>query len=297
MNNLNESIKYTLDKKTHQLTKLEKSFWLESHQDIEGFLQGKESDTSMSMGLEYLSTWYTWQFNHSFLTKNQVDNIQLAYATQYGIEANKVKYFIGEAFPTYGRAIQFTEAIKHCAQALIMGWDELAKNYLNLLIKMLYGKQYKGRVYESHAWFMLELLCQWAGITLDEERVQCTDGCGKYNLAMNEEPWDTKDSAHFAELMDELAEYHIRQSDEYERKYESDPEFTSADYFIFAIELVLILAIRRRMGLPEYEPSNDLMKLAINQLPNEIVPIPKIEIIEQCKAKIRADNPTIDFEI
>lgn len=297
MKNLEDSIQYTLDKKKYQLSNLKASFLDDSNQAIENFINDNGKLSSALISLEYLPTWYLWLFNENFLSNSACDYNLLAQSTTFAIEANNVNYFFGKKIATYTSATQFTEAIKHCAQALIMGWDELAKNYLNLLIKMLYGKQYKGRVYESHAWFMLELLCQWAGVTLDEERVQCTDGYGKYNLAMNEEPWDTKDSAHFAELMDELAEYHIRQSDEYERKYESDPEFTSADYFVFAIELVLILAIRRRMGLPEYEPSNDLMKLAINQLPNEIVPIPKIEIIEQCKAKIRADNPTIDFEI
>ena len=297
MENLNKSIDYTKQKKEHQITKLESSFYLDSFKQLEAFLN---SDGRMiqrvGSSFGYLSIWYIWQFNHEFVSEKQVNTGLLAQSTVFAMESNNADDFLGKKVATYDCAIQFTDAIKHCAQALLLGWDDKAQTYLQLLIKMLYGKQYKGRIpYSLHPWYMLELLCKWQGIPLDYEQLKRPESLGVYDIALQN--WDTQDEVLLNQIIDKMSEYHIKESDEYEHDDRRDADFTSANYFIFAIEIVLWLAIRKRLGLKDYVPNNELMKLAINQLPVEAVSIPTIDIIEQCKAKIRADNPTIDFEI
>mgnify|MGYP003596826478 CR=1 FL=1 len=299
MKNLSESIEYTKEKKYHQITKLE-SHYSGSLKDLNLFLNGEKPITRVGSSFEYLSYWYLWQFNYQFTSKYQVDFSLLSQSTTFAIESNNVDFFLGKKIPAVDFAIPFTDAIKHCGQAIILGWDDEGKAYLNLLLKMLYGKQYKGwHEYTLHPWFMLELLCKWQGIELERDRLKMPKSLDVYQVALDH--WDTTDESVLHDAIKQMAEYHIAESDEYvttdEYGGEDSAQFDNADYFVFAVEIVLWLAIRQRLGLKDYQPDNELMKLAINQLPVESVPIPKIEIIEQCKAKIQAENPTIAFEM
>ncbi|KGN91079.1 hypothetical protein HQ45_00820, partial [Porphyromonas crevioricanis] len=73
-----------------------------------------------------------------------VEENSFSISTYIAIEANNWYFSLGKIFGRYKRSIEFHKAIKHMAQALLLGWDELAINYGRLLIRMLYGKQYEG---------------------------------------------------------------------------------------------------------------------------------------------------------
>lgn len=294
MKNLIESKEYTIGKKTEQIGRLH-SHYSQSIEEIQEFLDGKKSAVAVTSGLEYLSVWYHWSFIEKYLKENKVDYELLSKSTLFGIESNNVRYFLGKKVETYKQAVQFDKAIKHLAQGLLLGWEEIAIKYGNVLIAMLYGKQYNGwNAAYKHVWFMLELFCKWQGIELDKSRLNFPADLGLYSKAL--EHWDTKDLNLLTQLVDELSIFHIEQSDEDEYK-DRTPDFASSDYFVFAIEIVLWLNIRTRLGLPEYQPSNDLMKLTINRW--QITPhlLPQIELIKESKYKLLQDYPGVDFEI
>ncbi|WP_160139611.1 hypothetical protein [Chryseobacterium sp. c4a] len=294
MKNLIESKEYTIGKKTEQIGRLQ-SHYSQSIAEIQEFLDGKKSAVAVTSGLEYLSVWYHWNFIEKFLKENKVDYELLSNSTLFGIESNNVRYFLGKKVETYRQALQFDKAIKHLAQGLLLGWDEIAIKYGHVLIEMLYGKQYNGwNPAYKHVWFMLELFCKWQGIELDQSKLNSPDDLAPYNKAL--EHWDTKDLNLLAQLVDELSIFHIEQSDEDEYK-DRTPDFASSDYFVFAIEIVLWLNIRSRLGLPKYQPNNDLMQLTINSWHLTPQIVPQIELLKESKYKLLQDYPGIDFEI
>ncbi|MFI8605656.1 hypothetical protein ACIGCP_14420 [Cellulophaga baltica] len=106
--------------------------------------------------------------------------------------------------------------------------------------------------------------------------------------------------------IDSLTKFHIAQSDEDEQGNANDEngdgydlEFTSADYFIFPIEILMWLAIRRDLGLPKYSASsqNKLMLMEINQLPTKKISKHEDALIEKCKNKLMQKNTDITFEL
>jgi hypothetical protein len=294
MNNLIESVKYTLEKKNHQIEKLEKSFFLDPINDIEKYLISQENRTAAGLAFEYLSDWYHWNFIKESITKNATDYEKLSLATYFGIEANKWGFFFGKTVERYSEAIQFHAAICHMAQSLILGWDDLSLKYGHLLIKMLYGKQYTGwHPAYIHPWFMLEIFCKWQGVSLDYSKLNYPKDMGGYQKVLNN--WNTSDSGLVSVLVNEMVEFHIQQSDEYEYE-DKTPDFPSANYFIYPVEILLWLNIRARLGLPNYVADNELMKMPINNWHTQKTEIPQIELIEKAKAKLLADYPGVTFE-
>ncbi len=298
MKNLEEAIIYTRDKKKYQIDTSEESYLKESIADCKLFLKDSDELTDAVLGIQYLSTWYHWNFIYTFLTKHRVDYSLLSKSTVLGVESNNLESFIAKKVDTYDEAVPFTNSIKHLAQMLYLGWEDKAVDYGNLLLNMLYGKQYKGwHSSQKHPWFMLELFCKWQGIALDYAQLRNPNDMGVYQKALDN--WDTEDTQLLSNIIDELTEFHIQQSDEYEHKNKDDGDFTSANYFIFPIEILMWLSIRRIMGLAEYNPSpkNQLMQMEINKLPAVPFPYPKDELVEQVKEKLLKENPTLKFEL
>jgi hypothetical protein len=300
MQSIKDSIKYTLEKKEYQLSKLEQHY-SKSIEDINNFLDNTKKRSIIGLKFERLSTWYHWNFIFHFLKEKKMDLYKLSLSTSFGIESNDWDFSLGKEVAQYGEAIQFQNAIKHLAQALLLGWDKLAVQYGQLLIKMLYGKQYKGGhpVYK-HPWFMLEIFCKWQNIRLDYDKLHYPEDMNVYRDVLDN--WDTRDKFLLSKLVDRMAEFHIAQSSEYvitdEYGNEASADFSSSDYFIYAIEILLWLNIRSRIwSLPDYIPGNDLMRLPINDWHIKLAEIPKIELIEKAKAKLLKDYPGIEFEM
>jgi hypothetical protein len=286
--------KYTLDKKKYQLDKKD-YFETTPIQEIRSFIQSNEDDTSVSLAFDFISTWYHADFIFSSLKNGNVQYEKNAISTCYAIESNNWDYFLGKKYPSYDEAMQFHEAIKHMSRALLLGWDKTGIQYGKLLLKMLYGKQYKGwHPAYKHPWFMLEIFCKWQHIQLDYTKLNYPEDMGIYQDVINN--WDTGNPSLLSQLVNKMVEFHIEESDENE--YENrTPDFPSSDYFIYAIEILLWLNIRERMGLPDYLPDNELMKMPINNWHTQKTEIPVIGLIESAKSKLLKDYPGIEFEI
>ena len=305
MKTFEESIKYTIRKKEHQISRLEKSHLEDPIKELNDYLANLEDDSFVGENFNYLSSWYHYNFIYHFLSYKNLDFSYVAKSTYFAMECNIYNLFIAELVPTYNSATSLTQSIKHLAQMLYLGHKERAVAYGNLLLKMLYGKQYDGGlVFPTHPWFMLELFCRWQGKELEQIGTRYPDDLGIYQKALDN--WDTKDTDLLSDIVDDLSEFHIAQSDEDEQGGENDEngdgydlEFTSADYFIFPVEILMWLAIRKDLGLPDYTPSpgNKLMQMDINKLPEQSIPWPTDALVEKCKAKLKADNPGVEFEL
>lgn len=293
MNNLTESKVYTTNKKAEQIERLQ-SHYTQPIEEIQEFLDDRKSAIAVTTGFEYLSVWYHWNFIQTFLKDGIVDYHVLSKATILGIESNNVRYFLGKKVETYKQAVSFEKAVKHLAQAVVMGWDDLAKKYGKILIEMLYGKQYKGwNGTHKHAWFMLEIFCKWQGIELNYSKLNYPKDMGVYKDVLDD--CNTTDLSILERLVDKMSIFHIEQSDEDEYK-DRTPDIHSADYFVFAIEIILFLNVRARLGLPEYEAKNDLMLLSINEWSIKKMDVPNIDILQLAKLKLKGNYPGIDFE-
>jgi len=294
MRNLAESIAYTNKKKASQIRLLE-SHYSKSIEEIQDFIAGKRSAVGVTSGLGYLSGWYQWNFIQSFIVNNEVDYEQLSKATFFGIESNNVRYFLGKKVATFKTALLFHISVKHLAQALLLGWEDRAIKYGQLILSMLYGKQYNGgHPGYRHAWFILEIFCKWREISLDYDKLNYPPDMGIYGRVLTH--WDTKDQVLLEELVDQLTKFHIEQSDEEEHK-DWTPDFSSSDYFIYAIEILIWLNIRSKLRLPDYHADNDLMRLSINNWDTRKQEIPTFDLLEQSKAKLLREYSGIEFEI
>ena len=299
MKTLQDSIKYTLEKKKYQLSNKE-HFFTSSNDSIVAYLKNEKSAASIALNFDFLATWDHFQFIHFFLDSHNLEYRYLAESTITEIEANNWYFFLGKKVDRFDSSIQFHEAIKHMAQALLLGWDTLAIKYGKLLITMLYGKQYKGwhPIYK-HPWFMLEIFCKWQNIKLDYSKLQYPENMEVYKEVIDN--WDTESISLLSTLVNKLVDFHIAQSDEYvttdEYGNEESSDFSSSDYFIYAVEILLWLNIRSRMGLPEYTPNNELMKLSINNWRTIKSEVPVIGLIDNAKAKLLKDYQGFEFEI
>jgi hypothetical protein len=95
-------------------------------------------------------------------------------------------------------------------------------------------------------------------------------------------------------IIDELSDFHVKNSDEYVKTdkdgNEFSAEFVSCDYFIFPMEILMYLSIRKRLGLPNYNNSNELLLLKVNRIPNFKIDYLKDGIIEAIFEKIYKEN-------
>lgn len=290
-------VDYTKSKKKYQLEKKD-NFYIEPIKDVERYIKNEDSVVGVGLALDFMSSWFHYNYIYSFLTISDSDTENsnfLAKATILGIEANNWYFFLGKNHEKYHRSILFQDAIKHLAQALLLGWDSLAISYGNLLLNMLYGKQYKGwHPAYKHPWFMLEIFCRWQGIKLDYSRLNYPEDMEVYSQVLQH--WDTNDNVLLSKLVNEMVDFHISESDEDE--YEDYvPDFSSSDYFIYPIEILLWLNVRERMGLTEYFAENDLLKMPINNWHTQQVAIPVIELVEHAKIKLQSEYPDTRFEL
>ncbi len=222
-------LEYTLKKKEYQISNLESHF-SKSVEEIEAYINNKESVAVVGLGFNYISNWYIWNFNYDFLADKEVALEKLALSTYFGLQSNNVQFLLGKKVERYKQAVLFNRAIKHLGQMLLLGWDELAKKYGSLLIKMLNGKQYSGwHPSYKHPWFMLELFYKWENRSLDYDNLNYPDNMGVYSEVLKE--WDTQNPAILSGLVKKLVDFHLAQSDEDEYN-DKTPDFPSADYFI-----------------------------------------------------------------
>lgn len=293
MENLEKSILYTKKKKQHQISRL-KSHQTKSIEGINEFLEDQKSAVAVTTGFEYLSTWSQWNFINNFIDSGTPDHDSLISATLYEIEANNVSFFLGKKVESYRHATPFHIAVKHMAQASLLGWDLLAIKYCRLLIEMLNGKQYKGwHDAYKHPWFIIRMFCKWQNIDFNYEKLNHPAQLGVYQDVLDN--WDTRDTSLLSNLINKMVTFHIEQSDEYEHR-NMTPDFSSSDYFIYPVEILVWLNIRNRLNLPDYLPDNDLMKMSINNTPPQ-TEVPKIELIEKSKEKLLKKYPGLEFEL
>jgi hypothetical protein len=229
MQSLKDLENYTLNKKKHQLDKKD-YFETTPIQEITSFIQDNEDDTSVSLAFDFISIWYHADFIFSFLKNRNAQYEKNAISTCYAIESNLWDYFLGNKFEKYKSAIQFDKSIKHMSQTLLLGWDSTGINYGKLLLKMLYGKQYKGwhPVYK-HPWFMLEIFCKWQNIQLDYTKLNYPEDMGIYQDVIDN--WNTKNTDLLSHMVNRMVQFHIEESDEYEYD-DRRPDFPFSDYFI-----------------------------------------------------------------
>lgn len=285
---------YTKKKKQFQIERL-KSHYNDSQKDIEAFLKAQKGRSAVGLKFYRISNWNHWNFIDTYLKTQQISQEYLKESTIYAIEANNWDFFIGKEVDNYAEAIPFEKAIKHLAQAFLLGWDKLALQYANLLLKMLYGKQYKGgHPAYLHPWFMLEIFCKWQKITLNYDQLNAPKDMRVYNEALAN--WDTQDKDLLQKMVQKLVDFHIAQSDEDEYENQT-PDFPSSDYFIYPIEILFWMNIRSRLNLIDYESDNDLMRLPINDYHMQYTDVPAIDLIEKAKQKLIQDYPNIGFEI
>lgn len=296
MQTLRDSINYTLNKKKEQLA--DQEFYDEQIEELEDYLEDTEERSTVGLDLGFLSSWYNWKFNNSFISTKIVDYESISLSLIHGYESNLWGFSVGLLSEKFITSCRFVDSTEHLAQLMYLGWNDMAVSYGHLIIQMLYGKHYKGGVdYPVHQWFIIELFCKWQNIELDKSKLNYPQDLGVYEEALAH--WDSNDTQKISTIVGTLSNFHIKQSDEYvttdEFGNEGSPDFSNSDYFIFPIEILMWLAVRRNLKLPDYTPTadNELMQLEINKLPTINIPIPKIELIEKCKEKLKRDNPNV----
>ena len=293
MRTLKELIDYTMEKKEFQVRD-EEYFYFNPVEEIRLFTIDEESDTTVGSSFDFISSWYHYNYILNFLKTRELNDKNLCVSTLYALESNNWEFFLCKKFPNYDESILFHIAIKHLAQSMILGWDSLAIKYGNMLIKMLYGKQYDGwHSAYKHPWFMLEMFCKWQNIKLDYTKLNYPHDVDIYQQVI--QYWNTSDRRLLNLLINKMVSFHISQSDEYEYE-ENTPDFPSSDYFVYAIEILMWLNIRERMGFLDYIPDNELMNLPINNWHTKKIGIPDIELIKKAKIKLLHDYPDLEFE-
>ncbi|QNK64795.1 hypothetical protein H7F33_10085 [Pedobacter sp. PAMC26386] len=299
MESLEKAVAYTKKKKSFQIKNSSDSHFDEPLNELHGYLNNQEDDSSVGLNFGYLASWYMWQFVDGYVQRKYLNYDLLVKSTYYSIETNNWDYTLGIIYPTYKSSTQFQYSVMHLGQLLYLGCTDQAKEYGNLLIKMLQGKQYQGGTESpTYPWFIMELFCKWQGVDLgDRQLLSYPKDMGEYTKALTH--WNTTDTALLSTIINELCDFHIQQSnedvttDEYGNEF--SPEFSRSDYFVFPVEILTLLAIRRDLKLPVYHPEHELMRLEINQLPDKMILLQEDELVLQCKAKLKADNPGLIF--
>jgi hypothetical protein len=294
MEDLKNIIKYTTKKKNFQIKNLRISHFENSMKYLEDYIVGIKSKSSVGLRLSYLSSWYQWQFLDNYLNNKEVNYNLLAKSTYYAHESNNWDFLLGEKIPTFNAAILFDSAIMHLGQMIYLGWEDLAQNYGDLLIAMLNGKQYKGWIKKSmYPWFMIELFCKWKKKELDKSKLNYPEKLGIYEDALLY--WNTPDTSKMEEILRQLCDFHIENCDENvvtdDDGDEFSPEFTNSDYFLFPMEILMLLSIRKRIGLDKNLTfESELLSLLINQLPSNEIKILDDNLVISCFKKLQKDN-------
>jgi hypothetical protein len=212
MDNLEKAISYTIKKKTHQLKKVD--FFLEEPlEDLDGYLKDKKHRSSVGLNFERLASFYLWQFLDNYIQTKELNFVLISKNTNLTLEANNWHYALGSTSPTYHSAVLFQYSTMHLGQLLYLDWVDQAKAYGNFLIKMLYSKHYTGgNAKAKHPWFILTLFCKWQDIDLDKGKLHYPEDMSIYQAAID--GWNTADANLLDNLINQLCDFHIKQSDE-----------------------------------------------------------------------------------
>ncbi len=296
MKTLSESIKYTKEKKQYQITKLEYNYHKRPVEIYSDYLNNNLfSPGIVALNIERQSTWYLWQYINDALCDNGVNRELLAKSTKYSGLSNVIYYLIGTKVPKYDSHVRLRSATMHLGQMLFLGWDDRAAKYGNLLMLMLDSKHCKGGTTRPlYQWFILMLFCRWQNIELDRSKLRMPDDLGVYDVALKN--LTSGDTTLVRRIVDEMSEFHILNSDEYDKTDEygndTEAEFVSANYFVFPIEILMFLMIRKRLGMPETNiEGNALLSLPLNRIPDFPVKYPNHDVVDDIFDKLYADNP------
>ena len=309
MKNLGNSFEYTKEIMSHKIETMEESYYQNSLYNLKRYLQGAKKYSSVGLYLDRLSNWQLWCFLYEYTNNNKVDFNLLAQSAYSGVWANRWEYKIGMVAKPYSDSIIFTKSSADLATLLFLDHFNQAESYLFLLKAMLDGKQSDSFAsYPAYPWFILDLCLRANGEQISPSW-NYPKQMGIYGKVL--EHWDTEDKALVDELIEELCLHHIRQSDEDSQYQEPDDagnfdpdaagwellEFSSADYFIFPVEIHAWLSLRRKRGLYCGGHLPELLRYAIN-IPPAYISVPqKSPLIAQCVEKFANDYPDIRFEI
>lgn len=296
MNTLAESIRYTEEKKKYQLENLKESHFSRPEEIYNDFLNGKLlTKSTVALNIEYQSNWHLWKYLSNSLYQKKVNYDLLAISTKYAYLSNFMRYLIGIKAPKYNSHVLLRSATMHLVQMLFLGWEKEAIKYGNVLLTMLTDKYYKGGTKRPlYMWFIIKLFCRWQNIELDENKLKMQNNLGIYTTALNN--LSSTDTDLINKIINDMAEYHIHNSDEYvktdEYGNEQGAEFSSANYFIFPVEILMFLLVRRKLGLPEYDYNkNELMSLQINRIPASKIDYPSNDKVDEIFSKLYKENP------
>lgn len=294
MQNLESSFSYTKEMISHKIKTMGETHFKQELSEIDNYLRNESHRTVVYTSLSSLSSWYLWNFIYEFTENKTVKYDLLAQSTYYGTTANKWAYSIGQCSVHYDGALLFLESSMHLAQLVCLGLDQQAVNYCSMLKAMLDGKQSKMFPNSPvHPWFILDLYLRYHGESMDKSW-RVPSEIGPYHRVL--ECWDTTDNSLFEEMIKELCDFHISQSDEYEHDGNL-LEFSSAQYFLFPPEILMWIKLRHNkklyIGNRHLHP---LLGLDINNLPLVPFNMKRDPMVIKCFEKLQKDNPTVGFE-
>lgn len=310
MKSLESSITYTREIMSHKIQTMKKSYYESAINDLDSYLMGKEDDTSVSFSFEHISNWLLWEFIYEYTNSQRVNFDLLAQSTFYGLWANKWEYAIGLISEYYDDCLMFKYSASHLGQLLFLGYDKEMQSYLSLLKTMLNGKQSENFAkYPVYTWFILNVCLKLNGEDMSEKWSK-PDSLGIYDKILTN--WNSQNKSLIDNLIHEACAYHIWASndDSCYQKPDDDGlfdfekagyellEFDSADYFLFPVEILTWLCVRKKLGL--YAGKNnlpELLHLGINIPPERPVAVPHSKLVQQCVNKLKKDNPNIQFDI
>ena len=308
MKALKDSLEYTKEMMSHKMQTMKSLFEESAFYDIKEYLYNGGDDTLVGSSLGRLSNWNLWCYLDEFLNKQKNTLDLLVKSVFYGIWANKWEYVLGLIYKPYDEAVLFKNSSAHLALLVFLGYYGEATNYSNLLNSMLNNKQLSSfSDYPLYPWFIFDLYMRSQGEIIS----------GKWNKPkqiLYEEVlknWNNPDSIQTDKLIVQMCEMHIRESDEYTQTSSSINddsfihtdsesreflEFSSADYFIFPIEILMWLKIRKNNGLYIKNDIHPLLMLDINQMPTQNLVVPAMDnLLKECISKLQKDNPEIKF--
>lgn len=154
------------------------------------------------------------------------------------------------------------------ANVFIMNQIKKTKKLVQIVNFHLDTNLLKGGVdYKPVAWFILKLLNDYFGLEVDYSKYHIPKNMGIYEEVLLHK--NSSDVDLVQELISQMAQYHILQS---EPKNQSDMmllQFSKAHEYIYAYEILVWLQYRHINGLSNPKVfSHSLMNLPHNQLPN-----------------------------
>ncbi|ATA77131.1 hypothetical protein [Capnocytophaga canimorsus] len=215
---------------------------------------------------EYLDTWYSRNFIYQSLINNTL--IFREKIAENGYYIIKMADKTANKYKNNPPVIAFDLYLYWIANVFIMNQIEKTKELVQIVNFHLDTNLLKGGVdYKPVAWFILKLLNDCFGLEVDYSKYHIPKNMGIYEEVLLHK--NSSDVDLVQELISQMAQYHILQS---EPKNQSDMmslQFCKAHEYIYAYEILVWLQYRHINGLSNPKVfSHSLMNLPHNQLPN-----------------------------